>query len=92
MTHCALLSNKWETVLCNDKYPLRGQTLFRLAVKGEYLDDKYYRVVSRQEFKERVEIDPHIGTVWGWNFIPHYIGKTFESFCKDNNITDLRQI
>lgn len=24
MTHCALLSEKWERVLCNDLYPLRG--------------------------------------------------------------------
>ena len=24
MTHCALLSDKWESVLSNDLYPLRG--------------------------------------------------------------------
>lgn len=24
MTHCALLSGKWETILSNDLYPLRG--------------------------------------------------------------------
>lgn len=24
ITHCALLSGKWETILSNDLYPLRG--------------------------------------------------------------------
>ena len=34
--------------------------------------------------------NPTLEQFGGWNFIPHYIGKTFEAFCRDNNITDLR--
>ena len=90
ITHCALLSGKWETILSNDLYPLRGQTLFRKAAEGEYLKEDYYRIVSKQEFNEKRYVEPHMVALWGWNFCPTYIGKTFEAFCRDNDITDLR--
>lgn len=90
ITHCALLSGKWESILSNDLCPLRGQTLFRKAVEGEYLKEDYYRIVSKQEFYEKIDIEPHMVALWGWNGYPHYIGRPFEKFCEKNGITDVR--
>lgn len=92
ITHCALLSGKWESILNNDLYPLRGQTLFRKAAEGEYLKEDYYRIVSKQEFYEKIDIEPHMIAIWGWNFTPYYIGQPFQRFCQENVITDLRQL
>lgn len=91
ITHCAMDSGKWEKVLNNDIYPLRGQTLFKKAAAGEYLKDDYYRIVGHDEFFEKRYVEPHITAVWGWNFTSSYIGRPFEKFCEENNIKDLRQ-
>ena len=48
ITHRALLSKKWQTVIANDingKYP----QLFADAVRGKYRDEK--RWISREDFE-----------------------------------------
>lgn len=92
MTHCALLSDKWERVLCNDKYPIRGQEVFRQACDGEFNKPEYFRIVSKEEFMRRRFIEGWMIDVWGWNGLTRYIGTPFESFCRNNNITDIRQL
>ena len=34
MTHAALASGKYDCALTNDKFPVRGMDLFKMAVKG----------------------------------------------------------
>jgi len=67
ITHCALFSDKWESILSNDLCPLRGQTIFRKAAEGEYLKEDYYHIVSKQEFYEKRDKEPHMVAIWGWN-------------------------
>jgi site-specific DNA-adenine methylase len=67
ITHCALLSGKWQTILNNDLLPLGGQTLFRLACQGEYNKEEYYRIPTKQEFYEKRDVEPHMIAIWGWN-------------------------
>ena len=92
ITHCAMDSGKWEKVLNNDLYPLRGQTLFKKAAAGEYLKDDYCRIVGHDEFYEKRFVESHITAIWGWNFTHAYIGRPFEKFCRENDITDIRQL
>lgn len=92
ITHCAMDSGKWEKVLNNDLYPLRGQTLFRNAAAGEYLKDDYCRIVGHDEFYEKRFVESHITAIWGWNFTHAYIGRPFEKFCQENGVTDIRQL
>ena len=65
ITHAAILSGKWNMILSNDLCPLRGQTLFRLACQGEYNNEKYYRIPTKQEFYEKRDVEPHMVSVLG---------------------------
>ena len=50
MTHCAVLSGKYESVLYNEVLPLVADT-FRKAIDGYYTRENFYpRWVSRDEF------------------------------------------
>lgn len=93
ITHCALLSGKWESILNNDLCPLRGQTLFRKAAEGEYLKVDYYRIVSKQEFYEKRDKEPHMVALWGWNGDIGYLGqKWYDEVVVKQGITDLRHL
>ena len=93
ITHCALLSGKWQTILNNDLYPFRGQTLFRKAVEGEYNKEEYYRIPTKQEFCEKRYVEPHMIAVWGWNGNPWYLGQNwYDDVVVKRGITDLRHL
>ena len=59
MTHCAVLSGKYDKVLCNDKYP-HGSNLFKNALNGEYSKPEYLRWVSREEFLNEKDTDDFV--------------------------------
>lgn len=93
ITHCALLSGKWESILNNDLHPLRGQSLFRKAAEGEYLKEDYYRIVSKEEFYDKRYVEPHIVSIWGWNGDLWYMGqKWYDDVVVKGGITDLRHL
>ena len=57
ITHCALLSQKWQTIIANDingKYP----QLFLDAVRGKYRDER--RWISREDFKRLKKQDAFV--------------------------------
>lgn len=63
ITHRALLSKKWETIIANDinvKYP----QLFLDAVRGKYRDEK--RWISREEFERLKSKDAFIACCWSF--------------------------
>lgn len=93
MTHAAILSGKWERVLCNDKYPL-AQKCFQMAASGDFYDEKYYRFVGHEEFYERRFIDPWMIPVFGYQrgLSNTYVGKPTEQLMKDIGSTDIRDI
>ena len=72
MTHAALASGKYDCALTNDKFPVRGVDLFKMAVVGDFDDLKYLRIVSYDEFYERRYIDPWMIAVFGWNQTTRY--------------------
>ena len=77
ITHCALLSNKWENYLYNDINPLIT-TLFIDAVNGKYHDEN--RVITRQDFEELKDTDAYVKYIWsfGNNGTGYLWGKDIE--------------
>ena len=92
MTHAALASGKYDCALTNDKFPVIGVDLFKMAVNGEFDDPKYLRLVGYDEFYERRYIDPWMIAIFGFNATDRYFagknGQTTQLIVK-NNITDI---
>lgn len=92
MTHASLASGKYDCALTNDKFPVIGADLFKMAVKGEFDDPKYLRLVGYDEFYERRYIDPWMIAVFGWNQTSRYFagknGQTAQLISK-NSIADI---
>lgn len=63
ITHCALLTDKWERYLYNDLNSNIVQ-LFMDAVNGKYADEK--RVITREEFFTLKESDPYVKYIWSF--------------------------
>lgn len=63
MTHAALLSGKYKTVIANDLYD-DGIELFCNAVKGKYKDEK--RWISRDEFNKLKNDDLYVRFCWSF--------------------------
>ena len=63
ITHRALLSQKWQTIIANDingKYP----QLFADAIHGRYRDEK--RWISREDFKRLKVKDAFVACCWSF--------------------------
>lgn len=76
ITHCALLSDKWRNVICND---LQGTPqLFKDAIEGKYKNEK--RWISREEFNQKKFTDLYIRFIWsfGNNGKSYLFGKDIE--------------
>ena len=71
ITHRALLSQKWQTVIANDingKYP----QLFIDAVRGKYRDER--RWISREDFERLKSQDAFVACCWSFgNNLLHYM-------------------
>ena len=71
ITHRALLSQKWQTVIANDingKYP----QLFLDAVRGKYRDER--RWISREDFERLKAKDAFVACCWSFgNCLMHYM-------------------
>ena len=61
MSHCALLSGKWETVLYNDINPLITN-LFMDAVNGKIKP----RIVTREDFEKEKCSDGYVKYIWSF--------------------------
>lgn len=63
ITHCAILSGKWDRFLYNDIN--KGiTTLFVDAIKGKYHNER--RVITRADFEANKEEDPYIKYIWSF--------------------------
>lgn len=65
VAHYALLSGKYQKVLCNDLYP-NGTNLFRQALDGEFNKPEYLRWVSREEFFAKKDTDDFVRLVFSF--------------------------
>lgn len=79
ITHRALLSQKWQTVIANDingKYP----QLFLDAVRGKYRDER--RWISREDFERLKSKDAFVACCWsfGNNLIRYMYNKKIEPY------------
>ena len=77
ITHCAILSGKWENFLYNDINPMITN-LFMDAVKGKYHDEN--RVITREDFVALKDTDPYVKYIWsfGNNGTGYLWGKDIE--------------
>ena len=81
ITHCALLSEKWDRVIAND---LQGSvTLFLDAIKGKYKNES--RWISREQFFAEKDKDNYIRWIWsfGNNGADYLFGKDIEQIKKE---------
>ena len=79
ITHRALLSQKWQTIIANDingKYP----QLFADAVRGKYRDEK--RWISREDFERLKSQDAFVACCWsfGNNLNTYMYSKAIEPY------------
>lgn len=79
ITHRALLSQKWQTIIANDingKYP----QLFLDAVQGKYRDER--RWISREDFERLKSQDAFVACCWsfGNNLIRYMYNKKIEPY------------
>ena len=79
ITHCALLSQKWQTIIANDingKY----QQLFLDAVRGKYRDER--RWISREDFERLKSQDAFFACCWsfGNNLQVYMYSKVIEPY------------
>ena len=77
MTHCAMLSGKWNRFLYNDINKMIT-TLFLDAIHGKYHDER--RVITREDFAELKDSDPYVKYIWsfGNNGLTYLWGKEIE--------------
>lgn len=83
MTHCAMLSGKYNEYLCNDLYP-HAQNLFQQAISTGFDDPKYLRWISREDFFKYKDSDDFVRCCWsfGYNQKDYMYGKNIEPFKK----------
>lgn len=62
VTHCAMLSGKWENFVVNDICD--APKLFIDAINGKYNNEK--RWISRERFFELKDSDPYVRYVWSF--------------------------
>jgi len=62
ITHAALLSGKWDRVICNDIGD--GPRLFHDAIQGKYHDED--RWISREDFFRLKDTDPYVRYCWSF--------------------------
>lgn len=67
MSHCALLSNKYNQVLYNEYNPLLPK-LIRKAINGEYNYDRFKpKFITRKEFNNLKDKDGYVKYIWSFS-------------------------
>ena len=81
MTHCALLSGKYEFVHYNELNPLVFKA-FKMAINGEFKDEN--RWISREDFEKLKDTDPYVACCYsfGNNLKTYAYNKECEKFKK----------
>jgi len=81
MTHCALLSGKYEVVHYNELNPLVFKA-FKMAINGEFKDEN--RWISREDFERLKDTDPYVAICFsfGNNLKGYAYDKECEKFKK----------
>ena len=71
MTHCALLSGKYEFVHYNEFNPLVFKA-FKMALNGDFKDEN--RWISKEDFKRLKDTDPYVACCFSF-------GNNFKTYC-----------
>ena len=88
MTHCAMLSGKWDNFFYNEINPLLVD-LIKKALNGDFNYDKFKpEFVTREKFEELKETDGYVKYIWsfGNNGKQYMFGKDIEE--KKNALHD----
>ena len=80
MTHCAMLSGKYETFLYNDINKLITD-LFIGAINGKYKDER--RIITKDEFHAQKNTDGYVKYIWSF-------GNNGNTYLWSNNIADIK--
>ena len=81
MTHCALLSGKYEVIHYNELNPLVFKA-FKMALNGEFKGEN--RWISKEDFERLKDTDPYVACCYsfGNDFKTYAYGKNCELFKK----------
>ena len=80
MSHCALLSGKYESVFYNEINPLVVE-LIRKAINGDYNYDRFKpEFITREKFFELKDKDGYVAYIWSFGNIgrTYFFGKDIE--------------
>lgn len=64
ISHCAVLSGKWEKVIYNEYNPLLVD-LLKKAINGDYQNEK--RWISREDFRKHKDTDGYVKYCWSFS-------------------------
>lgn len=80
VSHCALMSGKWEHIHINDITD--SVVLFDNALKGNIPDGSEW--ISREEFYKRKDTDPYVRIIWSFsnNQTQYLYGRDIEPYKK----------
>ena len=86
ITHCAVLSGKWDTVHYND-FDSQTVSYFQKALDGKWDTDKFY---SRKEFHDLCDTNPFVNYVWSYQCKgkTYFVGKNSELVKKPEQLKD----
>lgn len=81
ITHGAMLTNKWKTIIIND-INCGITKLFIDAINGKYNDEK--RWISREDFFKLKDTDPYVAYCWsfGYRAVTYLYGADIEPWKK----------
>ena len=85
ITHCAMLSDKWNNFLYNDFNPLLKPLLIK-AINGDYNYDKFKpEFITREKFFELKDTDGYVKWIWSFsnNGRSYLFGKRIEKDKQD---------
>lgn len=84
VTHCAMLSGKWNNFIMND-IDARLPVLFKDCAYGKYTVDNKREWIDRDTFNRLKDVDAYIALVWsfGNNGKDYIYGSDIEKFKKD---------
>ena len=82
ISHCAVLSGKWEKVIYNELEPLIAKA-FKMAVHGEFKGER--RWISREEFNLLKDSDPYAAICFSF-------GNDIKTYCYGKDIEEGKRL
>lgn len=82
ITHCAVLSHKWNKVIYNELEPVIAKG-FKMAINGEFKEER--RWISREDFFRLKDTDPYVAMCFSF-------GNDLKTYCYAKDIEEYKKM